>query len=159
VLRGLGAAALALGLASCGAEPPTSDEAYESAVLSPSGLFAVIPADYGPAELRHGVAAEAYWRDVEQCFGRHHRPSAFPIYLQHWSVDARGVAWLTGWDDAGKAGWSDAYGLHVMGEPSFAQSWRHEMAHHLLRNTAGDPDGAHVRPEWKSCDLIARLPR
>jgi hypothetical protein len=159
VLRGLGAAALALALASCGAEPPTSDEAYEDVVLSPSGWFAITPADYGPAEPRHGVAAEAYWQDVEECFGRHHLPSEFPIYLHRWNVDDRGVAWITGWDYKGKTGWSDANALHVMGDPSFAQSWRHEMAHHLLRTTTGDPDAEHVRPEWQACDLIARLPR
>jgi hypothetical protein len=143
--------ALVLCIAGCGgAHLPLSPDD----VLSPGGLFLIMPGDYGPAVDNQGELAEVYWRDVETCIGARHTPKAFPIALRRWLARADGQHYFIAPNGHEVTGYYDRRALYVMGHPGYSQSWRHEMAHHLFRMATGNSDRHHRHHEWRACGLI-----
>jgi hypothetical protein len=143
---------LGLCLVGCGARLPFSPED----LLSPGGLFRIIPGDYGHANDGQAEMAEAHWREVQACASRWHTPRALPVVLHRWLVRSDGAHYFVH-DGQHVSGWYDGRAIHVMGHPGYSQSWRHEMTHYLFDATTGDSDHHHRRPVWKTCSLMVGL--
>ena len=151
VFWGVSMPLLGLCLVGCGAHLPSSPEDR----LSPSGLFLIMPGDYGHMNDGHDEMAEAHWRRYWPASAGG-TPRAFPVVLHRWLVRSDGAHYFMH-DGKHVSGWYDGESIHVMGHPGYSQSWRHEMTHYLFDATIGDSDHYHRRPAWRSCNLMMGL--
>lgn len=150
-----------LALAACGSRPLATGGDLSGPVLTPSGALALYPHSFGSVLPWHIETAEASWQHVAPCVGVGLGAlRGFPVLLASGPVACGDIGERPGCSflDAHPrieiigASW-DFDPAHPEASPGptaeIGRLWRHELVHVALWKLAGDPDGAHARPEWR----------
>jgi len=134
---------------------PTSSTVPNNKITSPSGEWELSSKDGYPIPgILEAETADRYWQELQACTGMKLTLHSFGLVLHGWKVGQypNGTIYLyIDYASTEVGGWTDPYAIHVLGNPSFVESWKHEMLHVLLREVKHNVDIHHTSSLWLTC--------